>query len=92
MAPPHVWLGPLKCWLEKLTTARVWSWFSPCVWGDAAGLVGVRSLLHGTVVGRWMVRNFWAQLTGETVKRAGLRRAREEGLEGLVPKESAFWL
>lgn len=35
------------------------TWFSPCIWGDADGYTGVRGFLHGTVVGRIIVRAFW---------------------------------
>ncbi|MCJ1403091.1 monooxygenase [Xylographa trunciseda] len=37
MAPAHVCLGPVRRWLEKLTTTRFFTWFSPCVWGDVWG-------------------------------------------------------
>ena len=92
MAPAHIWLGPVECWLEKLTTTRVWSWFSPCVWGDADGFGRLRGVLHGSELGRWLVRTFWGQLTLETLKQSGLGRAKEEGMEALVPEQSAFWL
>lgn len=31
MAPAHIYIGPFRCWLEKLTTLRALTWFSPCV-------------------------------------------------------------
>jgi len=34
MAPGHVYLGPFRCWLEKLTTVRFLTLFSPCVWSS----------------------------------------------------------
>lgn len=52
MAPAHVYIDPLRCWLEKLTTTRPLTWLSPCVWGDADGFGYLRNLLHGTSWGR----------------------------------------
>ncbi|EJT73105.1 hypothetical protein GGTG_09955 [Gaeumannomyces tritici R3-111a-1] len=65
MAPPYV--TPLKKWLEKLVVTRLLTWFSPCIWGDADGFAGVRSLLHGTWMGRAVVNTFWGILGGDVV-------------------------
>lgn len=58
---------PLKKFLEKLMTVRLLTWFSPCIWGNADGYVGVRSLLHSTWIGRKIVDAFWAVI-GNDVK------------------------
>lgn len=57
----------MKKWLEKLTQTRFLTWLSPCIWGDADGYSGVRSFLHGTVVGRFLVDTFWKILAGDVI-------------------------
>ncbi|MCJ1284605.1 hypothetical protein MMC26_003939 [Xylographa opegraphella] len=90
MAPAYVYLGPFRCWLEKLTTTRFFTWLSPCVWGDADGFGWIRGCLHGTKLGRKVVDGFWGTLCEETLKQTGLTDGNEE-LKKLVPSESAFW-
>lgn len=65
MAPPYV--TPLKKWLEKLTQTRFLTWLSPCIWGDAGGYSYVRSLLHGTWIGRKLVDGFWGVLGSDVI-------------------------
>ncbi|MCJ1320380.1 hypothetical protein MMC15_005718 [Xylographa vitiligo] len=90
MAPAYVYLGPFRCWLEKLTTTRFFTWLSPCVWGDADGFGWIRGYLHGTKLGRKVVDGFWGTLSEETLKQTGLSDGNEE-LKKLAPLESAFW-
>lgn len=89
MAPAHIYLGPFRCWLEKLTATRVVSWFSPCIWGDADGFGYVRSLLHGTTVGRWIVDTFWKKLQSDLIEQTGIKKHGE--LKKLIPNDEAFW-
>lgn len=65
MSPPYV--TPLKKWLEKLVETRFLTWLSPCIWGDVDGFPGIRSFLHGTAIGRFIVNGFWSIL-GNDVK------------------------
>lgn len=58
---------PLKKFLEKLMTVRLLTWFSPCIWGNEDGYVGIRSFLHSTWLGRQIVDAFWAVI-GNDVK------------------------
>ena len=67
MAPGHIYLGPFRCWLEKLTSTRCLTWMSPCVWGDADGFGWIRGLLHSTSWGPKFVETFWNKLTGDLV-------------------------
>ncbi|KAL8743009.1 MAG: hypothetical protein Q9190_004592, partial [Brigantiaea leucoxantha] len=90
MLPPHIYLGPFKCWVEKLTSTRVLTWFSPCIWGSADGFSGIRTLLHGTRAGRWIVRTFWKKLTSDAVYQLGLLRRGEE-VKKLMPREGTVW-
>jgi hypothetical protein len=53
MTFPHA--TPFKICLEKLLMTRFLTWFSPCIWGDADGYGWVRTLLHGTWVGRQLI-------------------------------------
>ncbi len=89
MAPSHIYIGPLRCWLEKLTTTRPLTWLSPCVWGDVDGFGFVRSLLHCTIWGRWFVDAFWAKMTSDTLEQSGILKS--ETTKGLVPDQSLFW-
>ena len=90
MAPAYMRLGPFLCWLEALTTTRFFTWFSPCIWGNADGFGYVRSLLHGTRVGRWIVDKFWKKLSADTIEQAGLNK--NEKLKILIPDVEAFWV
>jgi len=89
MAPGHIYLGPFRCWLEKLTSTRFLTLFSPCVWGQADGFGYIRSLMHGTSTGRWLVDKFWSKLSSDVIAQTGLE-AHEE-LKKLIPDQSAFW-
>lgn len=89
MAPGHIYLGPFRCWLEKLTTTRFFTLFSPCVWGQADGFGYIRSLMHGTSTGRWLVDKFWTKLSSDVIAQTGLE-AHEE-LKKLIPHKPAFW-
>lgn len=89
MAPAYVYLGPFLCWLEMLTTTRFFTWFSPCVWGNADGFGYLRSVLHGTRVGRWIVDKFWKTLCAQTINQAGLNKHKK--LKILIPDVEAFW-
>ncbi|KAG4443883.1 hypothetical protein IFR05_000649 [Cadophora sp. M221] len=60
MSPPYV--TPFKKWLEKLVHTRLLTWMSPCIWGAADGYGTVRSYLHGTAIGRFVVNTFWSIL------------------------------
>jgi hypothetical protein len=81
---------PLKKWLEKLVTTRFLTWFSPCIWGDADGYGFVRSLLHGTWIGRKIVDAFWAILGQDVVQLNGYDKHPQT--QKLKPWVSAFWI
>lgn len=61
MSPPWILLGPWMVMLEHVVTTRFFTWFTPCIWGQYDGFNWIRSLLHGTSIGRWLVHNFWEQ-------------------------------
>ena len=90
LGPPYVYLGPFRCWLEKLVTTRFFSFMSPCIWADVADGFGyIRSLLHGTATGRTLVGAFWKKLTSDVIDQTGL--GKHEELKKLIPNENAFW-
>ncbi|GLB06363.1 hypothetical protein AtubIFM57258_001666 [Aspergillus tubingensis] len=89
MALPWLWFGPWRLKLEGLTTTRFITWFSPCIWGNCDGFGWVRGLLHGTALGRWLVRSFWDKLNGDAIEVNGYRR--EAALKDLEPDGSVFW-
>ncbi|KAJ4300074.1 hypothetical protein N0V88_002743 [Collariella sp. IMI 366227] len=57
MAPPYV--TPFKRWLEKLVHTRLLTWFSPCIWADVGGYMGIRNFYHGFAIGRSITNAFW---------------------------------
>lgn len=89
MAPAHIYLGPFRCWLEKLTATRPLTWFSPCVWGNADGFGYIRGLLHATRFGRWVVDLFWAKLGADLVAQTHV--AEHEETKKLIPDQPPFW-
>ncbi|KAL8825907.1 MAG: hypothetical protein Q9191_004131 [Dirinaria sp. TL-2023a] len=89
MAPAHVYLGPFRCWLEKLTSTRWLTLFSPCAWGHFDGFGFLRSMLHGTSFGRWVVDKFWTKLTSDLITQTSLEHHDE--LKKLIPDKPVFW-
>lgn len=72
-----------RFWIEKVAATRLISWFSPCIWGDADGFSWVRSLMHRTKVGRWLVDKFWKKMERDII-RSNKYRSHPE-LEKLIP-------
>lgn len=89
MAPAYIYLGPFRRWLEKLAATRLFTFFSPCIWGDADGFGYLRNLLHQTSLGRFVVDKFWGQLGSDVVTQTGLDKHPE--LKKLKPDDGAFW-
>ena len=88
MAPPYV--TPLRKRLEKLVSVRFLSWFSPCIWGDHDGFGWVRSMLHTTVIGRFIVDTFWKILANDVITLNGYDKHPET--KKLKPWTPAFWV
>ncbi|KAI0767463.1 hypothetical protein C8Q74DRAFT_1280559 [Fomes fomentarius] len=88
MAPPYV--TPLKRWLEKLVHTRLLTWFSPCIWGEEDGYVGIRRFLHGTWPGRKLVDAFWHILGNDVDTLVGFDKHPE--IKKLKPWHDAFWI
>ncbi|KAK2593874.1 hypothetical protein QQS21_008394, partial [Conoideocrella luteorostrata] len=87
LCPPYV--TPFKRAMEELLNTRLLTWFSPCPWGGEDGFGLARGFLHGTAVGRFLTRNFWAALSSEVVESHGYNDHPE--LFKLKPWQSAFW-
>lgn len=81
MTPPYV--TPLGIRAEKLIVTRFCTWLSPCIWGDADGYGGIRSLFHGTWLGRKFVDAFFWIVGDDTIGLNGLRK--HEELKKLIP-------
>ncbi|KAK7403429.1 hypothetical protein QQX98_010795 [Neonectria punicea] len=88
IAPPFV--TPFKKRLDKLLHVRWMTWFSPCPWGGEDGYPGIRRLLHGTAVGRYIVDLFWKALSSDVIAANGYDSHPE--LQKLKPWHSAFWI
>lgn len=85
MSPSYV--TPFKKWLEALVSTfplptqptsitnsadiRFLTWFAPCIWSEAGGYTPVRTLLHGTFIGRLLVRAFWSVLGNDVMQLCG---------------------
>jgi cation diffusion facilitator CzcD-associated flavoprotein CzcO len=88
LCPPWVMGGAKK--LEKLLHTRWMTWFSPCPWGGEDGFSWVRGFLHGTAVGRFIVRQFWGGLADDVIKLNNYD-AHEE-TKKLRPWNEPFWI
>jgi hypothetical protein len=68
MAPARV--TPLKKLIERLVNVRLFTWFSPCIWGgEAAGYSStIRKALHTTWLGKKIVDGFWWILSNDMEK------------------------
>ncbi|KAJ4395879.1 hypothetical protein N0V93_000093 [Gnomoniopsis smithogilvyi] len=88
IAPPFV--TPLKRRLDTIFNIRALTWFSPCPWGAEDGYGGVRSFLHGTRLGRFVVDCFWKVLQGDVLD--AIRYDSHPELAKMKPWNSAFWI
>ncbi|KAK5954136.1 hypothetical protein OHC33_004708 [Knufia fluminis] len=75
--------------LEKLLLVRFLTCFSPCPFGDTAGLGAFRNWLHGTRIGRWLVDKFWVTLGNGVIAANGY--ASHPEIKKLQPWNSPFW-
>lgn len=89
MSPPYMWIGPFYCWIEMVASLRPFTFLSPCIWGNADGFGSLRSLLHESRVGRWIVKNFWKKLGSDILEQGGLNK--HEKLTVLKPEAEVLW-
>lgn len=87
MAPPFV--GPTKVWIEKVVFMRIFTWFSPCLWAYGDGYDFIRSFLHRTAFGRWLVDMFWKGLSNDVCKLNGYDKHPET--KKLIPWSDGMW-
>jgi cation diffusion facilitator CzcD-associated flavoprotein CzcO len=91
-----VWMSPAyfnRKWnmlLERMVHVRMFTWFSPCIWGPADGYGWVRQRLHGSSLGRWIVRRFWAFMQGRLVHTN--KYDEHEQVGKLKPWVDMFWI
>lgn len=88
-APSHVYLGPFRCRFEKLPSIRPLTWLSPNVWGAADGFGYVRSFLHGTRLGRWIVNAFWNKTGSDLIAQTHVTEHKET--TKLKSDQAPFW-
>lgn len=91
-----VWLSPafvtpLRRKMEELLHTRCLTWMSPTPWGDEDGYSLIRRLLHGTKIGRMIVRAFWRMLSSDIIKANEYDDCKYPSLAPLKPWTSAFW-
>ncbi|KAM3566267.1 hypothetical protein ARSEF4850_000775 [Beauveria asiatica] len=65
-----VWLStprvsPFKLWLEKLAQTRAMTWFSPSIWYEIDGFSWIQRFLHGTWLGRLVVKTVWKVISSD---------------------------
>lgn len=80
--PSHTTMGPFSVPREWLSTRRIVSFFSPCLWND--GFAGIRRFLHGTALGRFVAQKFWARLHAATLADCGMLK--DEATKVLEPE------
>jgi cation diffusion facilitator CzcD-associated flavoprotein CzcO len=86
MALPHA--TPLKLWIEAMILTRFVTWFSPCIWGD--GYQWPKKFLHGTRIGRWIVKAFWQSMKADII--AVNRYDKHTETKKLKPWVEPFWI
>jgi hypothetical protein len=69
---------------------RLLTWFSPCIWGDADGYIGVRKFFHGTAIGRFLVDMFWWVLGNDVLNQSKYDAHPET--KKLKPWIDPFWI
>lgn len=89
MAKTYTQIGPWSIWLEGLLMVRPLSWFGACPWSDGDGFRWIRSLLHRTKLGNWLVRGYFAGLMATALGQSGILR--DEKTRALVPDDSLMW-
>lgn len=90
MSSPWVKLAPW--WtemLEHVACMRLFTWFSPCIWGSYDGFGWIRGFLARTRIGRWLTDGLWEQIRTDVVDENGYRK--EEKLKHLEPFERYDW-
>ena len=89
MANSYSQMGPWKVWLEGLLMTRPLSWFGACPWSEGDGFVWIRSLLHGTVIGRHIVRGYFEGMSASTIDQSGILKNTKT--KALVPDQNLMW-
>jgi hypothetical protein len=84
MTPAAVF-SPLNLLLESLPLVRALGVFSPCIWVSNP----IRRFLHGTWLGRIIVRSFWASLEWDMLRVN--RYGKHEETAKLRPSIKAIW-
>lgn len=55
-----------------MSDTRLTGWFSPCIWGGASGFCRIQRFLHGTSVGRRLVKLLWSLAATEVQRQCRL--------------------
>ncbi|KIX07719.1 uncharacterized protein Z518_02373 [Rhinocladiella mackenziei CBS 650.93] len=85
--PSHTNIGPISTPRERLTSRRIVSFFSPCLWKD--GFSWIRYFLHFTTLGKLISQKFWANIHQATLDDCGMLK--DERTKVLEPEQSPFW-
>lgn len=67
-----------------VASSRPFTFLSPCVWGNADGFGRLRSLLHESRVGNYIVENIWKKLGSDLFEQGGFNK--HENLTVLNPE------
>ena len=86
MANAYSQVGPWKIWLEGLLMTHSLSWFGACPCSDGDGFGWIRSLLHGTEIGRRLVRGYFASMSASSLDQSGILQ--DETTRVLIPDQS----
>ncbi len=69
---------------------RSFSWFGACPWSDGDGFGWIRSLLHGTTVGRQLVRGHFESMSASSLHQSGILKDAKKRL-GTGPELNVVW-
>lgn len=89
MAKTYTQIGPWSVWLEGLLMVRPLTWFGACPWSEGDGFGWVRTLLHRTNIGNWLVQGYFTGMTACSLKQSGILR--DEKTRVLVPDHPLMW-
>ncbi|GAM82090.1 hypothetical protein ANO11243_000690 [Dothideomycetidae sp. 11243] len=83
------YVTPMRLKTEEVLHTRFFGFFNPCLWSREEKFGKIQEFLHGTTIGRWLVRLFWFLLCFDVIN--AYQYDKHEETKKLKPWYSAFW-